>query len=170
MKRISMVIALALALLVSTYSQTPQSEAGSFATTQDQTKAQEQTKRGALLTPAMREEYTGLVKSDAGEAAVRAWARKHKLEIVSLKGYDILVIPEQGPQNPTVQEAANCDAKKCPTADGTSSVFNTLNQHVGFQVIKCKATSCKWVKDINGRWQRFCGGWKCENDGGIHPL
>lgn len=134
--------------------------------------AQQQESRGSLLTPAMRKEYAELVKSNSGEAAVRAWARRHKLEIVSLKAYDIMVIPEQSPQDPPEQElfAGSCDPKKCDTASGISNVKNLKGQIVGFVVVKCTAGSCKWVKDANGKWQRRCGDWSCNSDGPIYPL
>jgi hypothetical protein len=121
-----------------------------------------------VLTPALRGEYKQLVKSKAGESAVRAWARKHKLEIVSLKGYNIQVIPEQ-PQVSEPEAAQACDAKKCPLSEGSVEVYNRLGVYIGTQFIKCKAGSCKWVKNpATGRWQRVCGNWKCEN-GLLYP-
>jgi hypothetical protein len=127
-----------------------------------------QDKGGNFFTPAIRNEYVGLVKANRGEAAVRAWASKHKLEIVSLKGYDIMVIPGQGIQSPTTAEAAgSCDATKCPTAKGGYAVANTAGQGVGWRGITCTATSCYWTKDALGRWNRICGDWKCKDDGSV---
>jgi hypothetical protein len=115
----------------------------------------------------MRDEYKQLRKSEAGESGVRAWARKHKLEIVSLKGYDILVIPEQAPVNepPAVSK---CDARKCPVADLTYGVKNYGGKIVGMQWQTCTAGSCKLVRDpVTGGWKRNCGDWKCKDVGSL---
>jgi hypothetical protein len=162
MKRITMILiaTLTLALLIYAQSLPP------VPTTTSKQAAQPTS--GSVLTSALRNEYVQLRKSNAGEPAVRAWVKKHKLEIVSLKGYDIMVIPEQATQTPTVQEANSCDPKKCPAASGSYGVFNTRNQYLGEQFFTCKANTCKWVKDSQGRWNRICGGWKC-NNGEIFP-
>jgi hypothetical protein len=159
MKRISIVIAMVLALLVSTYSQTPRSKApGSSA-------PQLQKDQGDWFTPTMRKELMELVKSRSGEAAVRAWARRHKLEIVRLKGYDILVIPEQAAVEKT---GGACDATKCPTAYGSYPVHNTLGQAVGTQAITCQAKNCTWIwNDEKKGWNRICGDWQCKNVGSV---
>lgn len=162
MKRISMIIAatLTLALLVSTHSQTPQSSASGVTT------AQAQTSQGTLLTPAMRQEYVGLVTLDSGEAAVRAWARKHKLEIVSLKGYNIQVINEEVPQAlpDDVVFAQNCDPKEC-FKSSIEVVTNTKGQTIGYQHEDCRANKCKFVQINPGekppRYKRVCEGWIC---------
>ena len=148
MKRISLIIltVLALALLVLAQRQTSPSKT-------------------FKLTTAQQQEYVKLVKSNLGKSAVETWARRHKLQIVSLKNYDIIVIPEQGFQNPTIQEASNCDATKCPVATGSYSITNTLGRITGYQAVRCTAKSCKWIKDSQGRNQRICGDWKCENEG-----
>lgn len=164
MKRITMILiaTLALALLVYAQSRTPV-----------QTPESRQAARpasGKALTPAMRDGYMQLIKSGAGESGVRAWARKHKLEIVRLKGYDILVIPEQAPVNES-PFATKCDATKCQEASGTSWVNNTHGQIVGYQNLTCIAKSCKWVKDpLTGGYRRMCGDWKCKNDGSVFRL
>ena len=124
MKRITMILiaTLVLALLVYAQSRTPVQA--------PETRQAARPASGKTLTPAMRDEYKQLRKSEAGESGVRAWARKHKLEIVSLKGYDILVIPEQAPVNepPAVSK---CDARKCPVADLTYGVKNYGGKIVG---------------------------------------
>lgn len=164
MKRITMIFmaTLTLALLVYTQSRT---------TISPLMKAQAaQESRDTPVTPAMWKEYEQLLKAKSGEASVRSWARRHKLEIVSLKGYDFQVIPEQRPTaDPGPQEISACDAKKCPTANAAYTVTNTLGQMVGYQYMKCAAGSCKWVKDSQGRWNRICGNWKC-TDGQRVPL
>jgi hypothetical protein len=162
MKRITMILiaTLALALLVYAQSRTTVQTIGS--------KQAAQPASGNVLTPAMRDEYKQLVKSKAGESAVRAWAGKHKLEIVSLKGYDIKVIPEQ-PQVNQLEAAQACDAKKCPIAEGSLEVHNRLGVYLGTQFITCKAGSCTWVRDPKtGRFKRICGNWRCEN-GLLYP-
>jgi hypothetical protein len=159
MKRISLIIlgGLALVLLVSAYAQTPTQR------TTPSTQAQ-QTKIDAVLTPDMQKEYVQLTKSRAREADVRSWARRHKLEIVSLKGYDIVVIPEQPPHRGSPEEASNCDAKKCPKVTGAYGVANTLGALVGWQSTSCTAKSCTWRWDQYFKsWTRICGDWKCEN-------
>ncbi len=161
MKRITMILiaTLTLALLVYAQSRPP------VQTTESKQAAQRAS--GNVLTPAMRDEYKQLVKSKAGESALRDWARKHKLEIVSLKGYNIQVIPEQ-PQVSEPEAAHACDSKKCPKAGGTVDVYNRLGVYLGLQFVKCTAGSCTWVKNpTTGNWQRVCGNWKCENDGAI---
>lgn len=163
MKRITMILiaTLTLALLVYAQSRT------TVQTTRIKQTAQPAS--GTVLTPAMRDEYKQLVKSNAGESGVRAWARKHKLEIVRLKGYDILVIPEQ-PQVNQIAAAQACDAKKCPIAEGSIGVINRLGKVLGIQDISCQAGSCKWVRNpTTGNWMRQCGNWKCENVGNIIP-
>jgi hypothetical protein len=147
------VCSLVLLGLVVVHSQTPQSRSREF-----------------KLTAAQRQEYQQLVKSGSGKTAIEAWARKHKLRIVSLKDYDIVVIPEPGFERPTVQEASNCDPKNCPAATGSTTIVNTLGKVLGIQNVKCKASTCKWVKDAQGRNQRICGGRKCENDGPIQYI
>src|SRR3989442_9077185 len=112
MKRISLIIlgGLALVLLVSAYGQTPTMQTNQNTQIQQTTQGQ-QTKRDSSFTPAMRSEYLQLMKSRAGEAAVRSWARKYKLEIVHLKEYDILV-PQQPPTLPSnPKQASVCDPK-----------------------------------------------------------
>jgi hypothetical protein len=150
-----MVIALALALLVCAYSQTPQSRPRAF-----------------KLTTAQQQEYAKLVESKSGKTAVEAWARKHKLEIVSLKGYSITVIPEQEPQYPTDPErAAACDPKLCPTAGGVATVVDAGGKLVGVQTKTCKASKCElvWVEIGGKRVQiRKCSGWTCVAEGPIY--
>lgn len=118
--------------------------------------------RELKLTTAQRQEYLQLVRSRSGETAIKAWARKHKLRIISLKDYDI-VIPEPGFEPP--EAAGACDASKCPVATGSYSITNTLGKITGWQAVRCTAKSCKWVKDSQGRNQRICADWKCENEG-----
>lgn len=161
MKRISLIIlgGLALVLLVSAYAQTPTQQ------TSVSTQAQ-QTKRDRVLTPDMQREYVQLIKSRSSEEDVQSWARKHKLQIVHLKEYDILV-PEQPPRtNP--EEVGACDYKQCPKAGGGYDVKNTNGKVVGYQPTTCTASSCNWVKNpTTGTWNRMCGGWKCEDAGGV---
>jgi hypothetical protein len=120
--------------------------------------------REVTLTTAQRQEYLQQVRSRSSKTAIAAWARKHKLRIISLKDYDI-VIPDQGFEHPTIQEASNCDATKCPVATGSYGITNTLGKITGYQAVRCTAKSCKWIKDSQGRNQRICGDWKCENEG-----
>lgn len=123
-----------------------------------------QASRDAPVTTAMWKEYEQLLKSKSGEASVRSWARRNKLQIVSQKGYEVTVIPEQRPTtDPGPQELGACDARKCPTANAAYPVTNSLGQMVGYQYMKCTAGSCKWVKDSEGRWNRICGNWKCSD-------
>jgi len=120
--------------------------------------------RDSKLTTAQRQEYLQLIKSRSGETAIKTWARKNKLRIISLEDYDI-VIPEPGFERPTIQEASSCDASKCPVATGSYSITNTLGKITGWQGVRCTAKSCKWIKDSQGRNQRICADWKCENEG-----
>lgn len=139
--------------LAVTYSQTPESKLKPF-----------------KLTTAQHQEYLQLVKSDSGKAAVEAWARRNKLQILSFKAYSIMVIPKTDLGDhtvPTVEEAAKCDPKNCPVATGTQAIVNSQGKILGAQTISCKAGSCKWIKDSQGRWNRICGSWKCENSGPI---
>lgn len=158
MKRITMILlaTLMFALLVYTQSRT---------TITPLMKAQAaQASRTDPVTPAMWKEYEQLLRSKSGEASVRSWATRNKLQIVSLKGYDVQVIPEQRPTtDPGPQEIGACDAKKCPTANAAYPVKNSLGQDVGYQYMTCTAGSCKWVKDSQGRWNRICGNWKCSD-------
>jgi hypothetical protein len=138
---------LLLIALVGAYSQKPQTSS-----------------REVKLTTAQQKEYQQLVRSRAGKTAIETWARKHKLRIISLKDYDI-VIPEPAFEHPNIQEASNCDATRCPVATGSYSITNTLGKITGYQAVRCTAKSCKWIKDSQGRYQRICGDWKCENEG-----
>ena len=168
MKRISLIIlaTLALVLLVSAYGQTTTSQTNRNTQVQqaDRGTPTQQMKRDTLITPEMQREYVQLIKSRSGKAAVQAWARKHKLEVVSLKGYDILV-PERPPTRDQPEEVGACDATKCPIAVGTVELKDRLGKYLGLQFLKCTAGGCTWVKDSNGRYLRLCGKWKCENDG-----
>ena len=165
MKRITIILlaTLTFALLVYTQSRT---------TISPLMKAQAaQASRNTLVTPDMWKEYGQLLKSDSGEASVRSWARRNKLEIVSLKGYAFQVIPEQRPTaDPGPQELSACDAKKCPTSSGAYPLHNTLGKLVGFQPVKCTASSCKWIynNDLKS-YTRVCGNWKCVSDGVAEP-
>jgi hypothetical protein len=160
MKRITMILlaTLSLAWLVYAQSQNSFKLVESALTTQTISKG--------AMTSAAREDYVKLVKARASESAIKDWARKNKLVIASLKSYDIIVVPEQSPVTDAVAAAAY-DATKCPTADGLYPIKNTLGQTIGAQNLLCKASSCSWVKDEQGRWNRICGGWKCENTGKI---
>lgn len=163
MKRISLTIlsGLVLVLLVSAYAQTPTQRIS------PSTQAQ-QTKIEAVLTPDMQREYAELVKSRSREADVRSWARRNKLEIVSLKGYDIVVIPEQPPHRTGPEEVSNCNPKYCGSVSGVNPVTNTLGAIVGFQAMTCTARSCKfvWNKQLKS-YTRICGGWNCQTVGSI---
>jgi len=139
--------ALLMSALVVTYSQKPQTSLKEF-----------------KLTTTQQREYLQLVKSKSGKTAMEAWARKHKLRIVSLKNYDV-VIPEPGFERPTIQETSSCDATKCPVATGSYGITNTQGKITGWQAVNCTAKSCKWIKDSQGRYQRICADWKCENEG-----
>ena len=167
MKRISLIIlgGMALVLLVSAYGQTPTQQTNRNTQVQQTTQAGQvqKTERDTSLTPALRTEYVQLIKSRSSKAAIQDWARKHKLKIVSLKDYDILV-PEQPPSRQP-EEVGACDATKCPIADATVQLKDRLGRDLGVQFLKCKAGSCKWVKDNDGRYMRLCGSWKCENEG-----
>ena len=164
MRRISLIIlaALALTVLVSAYSQTPTQQTNRNVQVQQTSQAQG-TDRDGLITPAMKKEYLQLLKSRSSKAAVQDWARKYKLRIVHLKEYDILV-PEQPPTREP-EEVGACDATKCPIAVAYMTLKNRLGEILGEQEIKCKAGSCKWIKDLQGRYLRLCGSWKCENVG-----
>jgi hypothetical protein len=149
------VCSLVLMGLLVAHSQTPQSRPRAF-----------------KLTTAQQQEYVKLVKSNSGKAAVRAWARKHKLEIISLKGYNITVIPEQEPQYPTDQElrAAACDPKTCPTLVGSSMVLDAGGTFLGVQQMNCTAKQCKliWIEIGGKRVQvKHCTDYKCADAGAI---
>ena len=132
----------------------------------------ESRRRAFKLTTAQQQEYAKLVESKSGEAAVRAWARKHKLEIVSLKGYSITVIPEQEPQYPTDQErATKCDPKSCQTFRGSTIVLDVAGTLVGQQEVICTARQCKfiWIEIGGKRVQvKHCFDHKCVAVGSIY--
>jgi hypothetical protein len=68
MKHISLAAAFTLALLFCAYSQTPPKVAQNH-----------QTNLGPSVSPGRWQEYKTLAQAKRGEAAVRAWARNHKV-------------------------------------------------------------------------------------------
>ncbi len=121
------------------------------------------------LTDAQQQEYVQLVRSNSGKTAIEAWAHKHKLQIVSLKGYDIVVIPEQPPtpsSNP--EEVSACDVTKCGLVSGVANISNTKGVIVGFQAMTCKATRCHFVwNDKLKSYTRICTDYRCATVGDI---
>lgn len=126
------------------------------------------TTRTATLSSTALADYTKLVKSDAGEAALQNWARTNRVQIVSLKPGTVVFVPDQLPDLQTPQEASVCDHKKCPVASGHVEVKGLNGAFLGWQYLTCTARSCKWVYNpILKRNVRMCGDWVCRNDGGI---
>lgn len=113
--------------------------------------------------------YKKLVDADAGEAALRTWARANQLEVVSIDRYRIAFIPEYRPQTvPDAEAAGACNHRLCPQASGVVNVKNTAGQNVGLQNFTCTAGSCKWIynKDLKS-WTRICSDYRCTNVGAV---
>lgn len=163
MKRITIIIALTFALPVLAYSQEPPKGRPDGRTPSPDVKD----RQAKPVTQEMWKEYQTLVTTGAGEEALQAWARSNKLKIVSRQRNRIMVVPEQGLQSPTNQETAGpCDAKGCSTGHGYYEVKNYGGKVIGHRTFTCKASSCVWIKNDKGNWERLCGGWKCRNDVG----
>ena len=161
MKRITIATTLTFALLFCAYAQKP-------AKVVDPQRAES----APSISSVAWDEYTKIVRSKQGEAAIKAWARKHKLEIVSLKGYDIVVAAPDRQEITDDLQRLGCSVSTCPTASGYVVVMDKFNpkKEVGTQRLTCKATTCKFEynKDLK-RYIRRCGGYKCTTTGSVIP-
>lgn len=128
-----------------------------------------QTSGGEVLTSTMRDEYVRLAKAKAPESAVKDWAKKHKLEIISLKGFDIVVIRQQiAPKGTRATDVL--DPKQYPKGAGFIEMKTSQGLATGLQSTFCPMKKCFWRSDPVGGVILVClPPGSCSNTGPFIP-